>query len=243
MAEMAWYNDMVDQLNVEPITSCPDNLARLLYSSPVVTGWPGPLPEKLSSEHSSTAIASSGLGHTSGRSSSNMLGRQEEGVIMDQLISTCKAEAQQLAPLALDLVWGMEGMLQPGGGLVQPAAGKEAERLLSCLMLVLTVMAPLDTWLAAAPSLPAAGAKVSENTSAVRNSLTCMEAEQVWSWQALAAGTPAEASLASVLQGAANKLQLPHLLGNIGAKGGGGSSKKRGSSWAQQPALWPAPWW
>ncbi|GFH24088.1 hypothetical protein HaLaN_21813 [Haematococcus lacustris] len=31
--------------------------------------------------------------------------------------------AQQLAPLALELVWGMEGMLQPGGGLVQPAAG------------------------------------------------------------------------------------------------------------------------
>ncbi|GFH19896.1 hypothetical protein HaLaN_16925 [Haematococcus lacustris] len=31
--------------------------------------------------------------------------------------------AQQLAPLALDLVWGMEGMLQPGGGLVHQAAG------------------------------------------------------------------------------------------------------------------------
>ncbi|GFH12443.1 hypothetical protein HaLaN_08137 [Haematococcus lacustris] len=43
-----------------------------------------------------------------------VLGRQEEGLIMDQLISTCKAEAQQLAPLALDLVWGMEGMLQAG---------------------------------------------------------------------------------------------------------------------------------
>ncbi|GFH24475.1 hypothetical protein HaLaN_22281, partial [Haematococcus lacustris] len=41
-----------------------------------------------------------------------VLGRQEEGLIMDQLISTCKAEAQQLAPLALDLVWGMDGMLQ-----------------------------------------------------------------------------------------------------------------------------------
>ncbi|KAJ9524384.1 hypothetical protein QJQ45_008582 [Haematococcus lacustris] len=88
----------------------------------------------------------------------------------------------------------------------------EAERLLSCLTLVLTVALPLDTWLAAAPSLPAAGSKVSENTSAIHDVLACVEPEQVWSWQALAAGTPAEPSLASVLQGAANKLQLPHLV-------------------------------
>ncbi|GFH20763.1 hypothetical protein HaLaN_17937, partial [Haematococcus lacustris] len=140
MVSKIWYNskDMVDQLNAEPITSCPDHLARLLASSPAVTGWPGPLPAKLSSEHSSTAGGSSGLGHTSGTSSSNsgrgrgkvpgkstgqggkgsstacpkdlasvntfahvaqalcaVLGRQEEGLIMDQLISTCKAEGQE----------------------------------------------------------------------------------------------------------------------------------------------------
>ncbi|KAL6755791.1 hypothetical protein V8C86DRAFT_177934 [Haematococcus lacustris] len=596
MVEMAWYKskDMVDQLNVKPTTSCPDHLARLLASSPAVTGWPGHPPAKLSFEHSSTAGASSGLDHTSGRSSSNrgrgkggvkgrspgqggtgcstarpkdlavvnsfahvaqalcaVLGRQEEGLIMDQLIFTCKAEgqesltefrtaasclatatlkmmareyystkykvrildaasapshlgavaschqttpssassspllsivlnvlprylvllrgtvaavwlgathdthytlnafpscfrhsysslclamrltvelwpdvrcrpamlrllartaaagahgysaltllldgapdyeaglertpqlkaslvhtldcvcgvwvtllmphsatkqassnmhirlndshqqgqyakgsaacgrkedynlppsAQQLAPLALDLVWGMDGMLQmmqqhwrifwpmacedvsrgvpilynaactslilfghvvnvlaepaavgPAGLAAQPASwlpcgnslvegwcsqlldrmcqllcinspdlegppdhtrltgcqalacgnmflpqvqeqlptsmSPEAERLLSCLTLVLTVALPLDAWLAVSPSLPAA--------SAIHDVLTLVEAEQVWSWQALAAGTPAEASLASVLQGAANKLQLPHLV-------------------------------
>ncbi|KAL6755789.1 hypothetical protein V8C86DRAFT_177921 [Haematococcus lacustris] len=93
-----------------------------------------------------------------------------------------------------------------------PRMSPEAERLLSCLMLVLTVALPLDTWLAAAPSLPADGAKVLKQASAIHDLLTRVELEQVWSWQALAAGTPAEASLASVLQGAANKLQLPHLV-------------------------------
>ncbi|KAL6755769.1 hypothetical protein V8C86DRAFT_177139 [Haematococcus lacustris] len=93
-----------------------------------------------------------------------------------------------------------------------PSMSPEAERLLSCLTLVLTVALPLDAWLAVTPSLPADGAKVLKQTSAIHDLLTCMEPEQVWSWQALAAGTPAEASLASVLQGAANKLQLPHLV-------------------------------
>ncbi|KAJ9524213.1 hypothetical protein QJQ45_005008 [Haematococcus lacustris] len=93
-----------------------------------------------------------------------------------------------------------------------PRMSPEAERLLACLTLVLTVALPLDTWLAVSPSLPAAGAKVLEQASAIHDLLTRVEAEQVWSWQALAAGTPAEASLASVLQGAANKLQLPHLV-------------------------------
>ncbi|KAJ9524382.1 hypothetical protein QJQ45_008579 [Haematococcus lacustris] len=117
-------------------TSCPDHLARLLSSSPVVTGWPGPPPVKLSSNHSSAAGASSGLGPTSisssrgwgrskvqgssqgqsGKGSSTacpkalavvnsfahvaqalcaVLGRQEEGLIMDQLISTCKAQGPE----------------------------------------------------------------------------------------------------------------------------------------------------
>ncbi|KAL6755796.1 hypothetical protein V8C86DRAFT_3098428 [Haematococcus lacustris] len=88
----------------------------------------------------------------------------------------------------------------------------EAERLLSCLTLVLTVALPLDAWLAVSPSLPAARVKPLKQASAIHTLLTLVEPEQVWSWQALAAGTPAEASLASVLQGAANKLQLPHLV-------------------------------
>ncbi|KAL6748847.1 hypothetical protein V8C86DRAFT_3146214 [Haematococcus lacustris] len=86
----------------------------------------------------------------------------------------------------------------------------EAERLLACLTLVLTVALPLDTWLAVAPSLPAAEVKRIEQ--AIRYSLIRTEPQQVWTWQALAAGTPAAASLADLLQGAAKKLQLPHLV-------------------------------
>ncbi|KAJ9524784.1 hypothetical protein QJQ45_024401 [Haematococcus lacustris] len=66
-----YFREGVDEIwqTHTPTSSCPDHLARLLASSPAVTGWPGPLPAKLSSEHSSTALASSGMGHTSGRSS------------------------------------------------------------------------------------------------------------------------------------------------------------------------------
>ncbi|GFH22270.1 hypothetical protein HaLaN_19712 [Haematococcus lacustris] len=140
--------------------------------------------------------------------------------------------AQQLAPLALDLVWGMEGMLQGsrdrtrlqgcraladshkflllGRQQAPPSMSPEAERLLACLTLVLTVALPLDTWLAAIASVQADEVEVIEQ--GLCDLLTRVEPQQVWSWQALAAGTPAEASLASVLQGAAKKLQLPHLV-------------------------------
>ncbi|KAJ9524207.1 hypothetical protein QJQ45_004988 [Haematococcus lacustris] len=91
-----------------------------------------------------------------------------------------------------------------------PGMSPEAERLLACLTLVLTVALPLDTWLAAIASVQADEVKVIEQ--GLCDLLTRVEPEQVWSWQALAAGTPAEASLASVLQGAANRLQLPHLV-------------------------------
>ncbi|KAJ9524206.1 hypothetical protein QJQ45_004989 [Haematococcus lacustris] len=91
-----------------------------------------------------------------------------------------------------------------------PSMSPEAERLLACLTLVLTVALPLDTWLAVAPSLPAAEVKRVEQ--AIRYSLIRTEPQQVWTWQALAAGTPAAASLADLLQGAAKKLQLPHLV-------------------------------
>ncbi|KAJ9524319.1 hypothetical protein QJQ45_008521 [Haematococcus lacustris] len=104
---------------------------------------------------------------------------------------------QQLAPLALDLVWGMEGMLQ-GRQQAPSSMSPEAERLLACLTLVLTVALPLDTWLAAVAYNPAAGAKIIEQ--AIHDSLTKIEAEQVWGWQALAEGTPAEASLATPMQ-------------------------------------------
>ncbi|GFH28472.1 hypothetical protein HaLaN_26971, partial [Haematococcus lacustris] len=71
-----------------------------------------------------------------------------------------------------------------------PSMSPEAERLLACLTLVLTVALPLDTWLAVAPSLPAARASLSEQASAIHDLLTRVEPEQ----------------------GAANKLQLLHLV-------------------------------
>ncbi|GFH22486.1 hypothetical protein HaLaN_19960 [Haematococcus lacustris] len=77
--------------------------------------------------------------------------------------------------------------LLQGQGHAIPRMSPEAERLLSCLTLVLTVALPLDTWLAVSPSLPADEAEIIEQ--AIRNSLTRVEAEQ----------------------GVANKLQLPHL--------------------------------
>ncbi|KAJ9532365.1 hypothetical protein QJQ45_010441 [Haematococcus lacustris] len=104
---------------------------------------------------------------------------------------------------------GSHNLLLQGRQPAPPSMSPEAERLLACMTLVLTVALPLDTWLAAVASMPADEVVVVEQ--AMHDLLTQVEAEQVWSWQALAAGTPAEASLASVLQGAANKLQLPHL--------------------------------
>ncbi|KAL6748853.1 hypothetical protein V8C86DRAFT_1103543 [Haematococcus lacustris] len=63
--------DLLARLEDKVTTSCPDHLARLLSSSPVVTGWPGALPHKPSPLYSHTAEDSPGLGHNSGRCSSN----------------------------------------------------------------------------------------------------------------------------------------------------------------------------
>ncbi|KAL6755807.1 hypothetical protein V8C86DRAFT_178453 [Haematococcus lacustris] len=97
-----------------------------------------------------------------------------------------------------------------------PSMSPEAERLLACVVMVVTVVVPLDLCVADVQPLPhvreAPCCMESYRDAAVYTLLSGVEAEQVWIWQALAAGTPAEASLASVLQGAANKLQLPHLV-------------------------------
>ncbi|GFH24151.1 hypothetical protein HaLaN_21886 [Haematococcus lacustris] len=69
-----------------------------------------------------------------------------------------------------------------------PSMSSEAERLLACMMLVLTVALPLDTWLAAVASVPADKLEVVEQ--AIHDLLSQVEAEQ----------------------GTANKLQLPHLV-------------------------------
>ncbi|GFH19895.1 hypothetical protein HaLaN_16924, partial [Haematococcus lacustris] len=93
---LAWLQDKVT-------TSCPDQLARLLASSPVVTGWPGALPAKPSPMDSSTAQDRRHVQGSSAPGPANlaalnvyahlaqalcaMLGRQEE-----ELGITCQAE-------------------------------------------------------------------------------------------------------------------------------------------------------
>ncbi|KAL6764225.1 hypothetical protein V8C86DRAFT_1681179 [Haematococcus lacustris] len=115
-AETRPEDDIDTWLAKKVTTSCPDHLARLLARSPAVTGWPGPLPAKPSPlNSSSTARGSSSKGGGSSKRRQNhrildpaswnsfahvaqamcaVLGRQEEGLIMDQLISTCKAEGR-----------------------------------------------------------------------------------------------------------------------------------------------------
>ncbi|KAL6755771.1 hypothetical protein V8C86DRAFT_2668485 [Haematococcus lacustris] len=176
-------------------TSYPDHLARMLSSSPVVTGWPGHPPAKPSSEHNSTA--GSGLGHTSGRSSSNsgwgrggvkrkspgqggkgsstgspmdlasvntyahvaqalcaVLGRQEEGLIITQLVSMCKAEGpERWSGLQLDASY-----------LATTAVGVMAREMF-CLMYVVDVLNA-----ASAPSHPGAVASGHHTTASSASS-------------------------------------------------------------------------
>ncbi|KAJ9524703.1 hypothetical protein QJQ45_024321, partial [Haematococcus lacustris] len=90
-----------------------------------------------------------------------------------------------------------------------------AQQLLACLVVVLTVAAPLHLSLSEVKRLPTTGTGPvgfeTRNVWAVRAALAQLQPERVWTWQALAAGTPAESALAQVLQTASLKLTLPHL--------------------------------
>ncbi|KAJ9524144.1 hypothetical protein QJQ45_004893 [Haematococcus lacustris] len=73
----------------------------------------------------------------------------------------------------------------------------EAERLLACLTLVLTAMVPQELCLALAQDVKVRGLDktLEKERRAMGVALSKLQPEQVWTWQALAAGTPAEPTL------------------------------------------------
>ncbi|KAJ9520226.1 hypothetical protein QJQ45_030183 [Haematococcus lacustris] len=87
----------------------------------------------------------------------------------------------------------------------------EAERLLSCLTLVLTAMVPMELCLALAQgvtnTVPGLDTMMEEERRAMGVALCKLQPEQVWTWQALAAGTPAEATLQGLLSAMASVFQ------------------------------------
>ncbi|KAL6764167.1 hypothetical protein V8C86DRAFT_1678105 [Haematococcus lacustris] len=92
----------------------------------------------------------------------------------------------------------------------------EAERLLSCLTLVLTAMLLQDLFLALAQrvtkSFPELEMKLARDHVAMGVALSKLQPEQVWTWQALAAGTPAEATLQGLLPALASLFQVQGLV-------------------------------
>ncbi|KAL6761100.1 hypothetical protein V8C86DRAFT_970621 [Haematococcus lacustris] len=92
----------------------------------------------------------------------------------------------------------------------------EAERLLSCLTLVLTAMVPMELCLALAQdvtnTVPGLDTMMEEERRTMGVALCKLQPEQVWTWQALAAGTPAEATLQGLLSAMASVFQMQGLV-------------------------------
>ncbi|KAL6748840.1 hypothetical protein V8C86DRAFT_1102816 [Haematococcus lacustris] len=99
---------------------------------------------------------------------------------------------------------GSYKLLLRGQRQAPPSMSPEAERLLSCLNLVLTAMVPQDLCLAMAAAVA--------NTVPEDTTLSKLQPEQVWTWQALAAGTPAEATLQGLLSALASLFQVQGLV-------------------------------
>ncbi|GFH19739.1 hypothetical protein HaLaN_16742 [Haematococcus lacustris] len=171
-------------------------------------------------------------------------------ITSDRVAVLPSPSSPQLAPLALDLVLGMENTLQMvmqhqdmvwkcpfwnDGNLVQGLADgyrtllalfghaievlatpSVAERLLSCLTLVLTAMLPQDLCLALSGgvtnTVPGLDLALEKDRHAMGVALSKLQPEQVWTWQALAAGTPAEATLQGLLPALASLFQVQGLV-------------------------------
>ncbi|KAJ9505222.1 hypothetical protein QJQ45_030179 [Haematococcus lacustris] len=92
----------------------------------------------------------------------------------------------------------------------------EAERLLSCLTLVLTAMVPMELCLALAQgvtnTVPGLDMMMEQERRAMGFALCKLQPEQVWTWQELAAGTPAEAALQGLLSAMASLFQMQGLV-------------------------------
>ncbi|KAJ9524666.1 hypothetical protein QJQ45_024254, partial [Haematococcus lacustris] len=121
---------------------------------------------------------------------------------------------------------GSYKLLLRGQRQAPPSMSPEAERLLSCLTLVLTAMLPQEMCLAMAQgvtpgqdmtleerrALGVALPKLEEDPRAMGVALSKLQPEQVWTWQALAAGTPAEATLQGLLPALASLFQVQGLV-------------------------------
>ncbi|KAJ9524388.1 hypothetical protein QJQ45_008597 [Haematococcus lacustris] len=111
---------------------------------------------------------------------------------------------------------GSYRLLLRGQRQAPPSMSPEAERLLSCLTLVLTTMVPQDLCLALAGGVPntvsGLNMTLEEDQRAMGVALSKLQPEQVWTWQALAAGTPAEATLQGLLPALASLFQVQGLV-------------------------------
>ncbi|KAJ9524194.1 hypothetical protein QJQ45_005003 [Haematococcus lacustris] len=147
-----------------------------------------------------------------------------EGWCTRLLAGVCKlmyitTPASATVPLDLKLMLnrGLRGsykLLLRGQRQAPPSMSPEAERLLSCLTLVLTAMLPQDLCLATADGMPNRGLAtvlVKENMT-MSTALSKLQPEQVWTWQALAAGTPAEATLRGLLHAMASFFEVQGLV-------------------------------
>ncbi|KAL6764320.1 hypothetical protein V8C86DRAFT_2479577, partial [Haematococcus lacustris] len=135
-------------------------------------------------------------------------------------------------PLKIMLNRRLQGsykLLLRGQRQAPPNMSPEAERLLSCLTLVLTAMLPQDLCLALAQAPTKLGRRLDtreeectmrlgrrldtrEEECTMRVALSKLQPEQVWTWQALAAGTPAEATLQGLLPALASFFQVQGLV-------------------------------
>ncbi|GFH20423.1 hypothetical protein HaLaN_17538, partial [Haematococcus lacustris] len=111
---------------------------------------------------------------------------------------------------------GSYRLLLRGQRQAPPSMSPEAERLLSCLTLVLTAMVPQDLCLASARDSTRTVQKLNQvlvkERRAMEVALSKLQPEQVWTWQALAAGTPAEATLQGLLPALASLFQVQGLV-------------------------------
>ncbi|KAL6764173.1 hypothetical protein V8C86DRAFT_3084348 [Haematococcus lacustris] len=138
-----------------------------------------------------------------------------------KLMTDIATPASAAVPLLLKIMLnrrlqGSYKLLLRGQPVAPPSMSQEAERLLSCLTLVLTAMVPQDLCLALSGgvtnTVPGLEMTVKEERRAMGVALSKLQPEQVWTWQALAAGTPAEATLRGLLPALAYLFQVQGLV-------------------------------
>ncbi|KAL6764171.1 hypothetical protein V8C86DRAFT_2477046 [Haematococcus lacustris] len=151
-----------------------------------------------------------------------------EGWCTRLLAGVCKlmridTPASTAVPLLLKIMLnrrlqGSYRLMQRGQPVAPPSMSPEAERLLSCLTLVLTAMLPQELCLALAGGVPNTvsgldmALALKKERRAMGVALSKLKAQQVWTWQALAAGTPAEATLQGLLPALASLFRVTVLV-------------------------------